>query len=349
MHNKEQEYSLSPPPTQMSHIQHSSDSWHTISARIRKDDLPILNKRLQMNCFKTFNEFVNAWIKGEYPRLANNEQIEKIITRLREGNIRDPINGEFSLTFYRSVSRDDMLQDLSKKYVYKKHAKDLVSYFDRYCEIFFANPDLIRSESGHKRGWICDAMRRFGEYYDRKFSNPQLKILISEIIHRYELNKKLSIHDRLWLVDENHLSHMISRVLQIAGELGVLIRFALFTGLRGEEIGYLHKKELCNKLFGCNCSSLHVIEKKNGHCVIIVNRIVGQKHCYFTIAPTKPWLKFRATSPAVYEQRKAAHAILKSYTDGQISFMDLRKFHYNVLCRSEMKESGAEVLQGSSP
>lgn len=62
-----------------------------------------------MNCFKTFNEFVNAWIKGEYPRLANNEQIEKIITRLREGNIRDPINGEFSLTFYRSVSRDDML------------------------------------------------------------------------------------------------------------------------------------------------------------------------------------------------------------------------------------------------
>ena len=26
--------------------------------------------------------------------------------------------------------------------------------------------------------------------------------------------------------------------------------------------------------------------------------------------------------------------------------MDLRKFHYNVLCRSELKESGAEVLAG---
>ena len=26
--------------------------------------------------------------------------------------------------------------------------------------------------------------------------------------------------------------------------------------------------------------------------------------------------------------------------------MDLRKFHYNVLCRSEMKESGAEILAG---
>jgi hypothetical protein len=38
--------------------------------------------------------------------------------------------------------------------------------------------------------------------------------------------------------------------------------------------------------------------------------------------------------------------ILKSHTDGQVSFMDLRKFHYNVLCRSEMKESSAEVLEG---
>ena len=27
-------------------------------------------------------------------------------------------------------------------------------------------------------------------------------------------------------------------------------------------------------------------------------------------------------------------------------FMDLRKFHYNILCRSEMTASGTEVLQG---
>jgi intergrase/recombinase len=32
--------------------------------------------------------------------------------------------------------------------------------------------------------------------------------------------------------------------------------------------------------------------------------------------------------------------------DGQVAFKDLRKFHYNILCRSEMKESGAEVLAG---
>jgi len=30
----------------------------------------------------------------------------------------------------------------------------------------------------------------------------------------------------------------------------------------------------------------------------------------------------------------------------QIKENDLRKFHYNVLCRSEMKELGAEILAG---
>jgi F-box associated len=52
--------------------------WLTISARIRKDDLLLLNKKLEMNGFKTFNEFVKAWIKGEYPKFHNNEQVEKL-------------------------------------------------------------------------------------------------------------------------------------------------------------------------------------------------------------------------------------------------------------------------------
>jgi intergrase/recombinase len=47
-----------------------------------------------------------------------------------------------------------------------------------------------------------------------------------------------------------------------------------------------------------------------------------------------------------YEQRKVAHGLLKSMADGKVSFMDLRKFHYNVLCRSDLRESGAEVLEG---
>jgi intergrase/recombinase len=337
---KQQDHSSIPSPSQQ------KQQWLTVSARIRKDDLPLLNKKLEMNGFKTFNEFVKAWINGEYPKFHNNEQVEKLLIKLRDVDIKDPVTGEFSPSFYRSIDRQNMLNDLSKKYIYKKHAKDLVSYFDRYCDNFFTNPQLLRSESGHKRAWICDAMRRFGEYYDRRFNNPQMRLLISEIIQRYELNKKMRIHDRLWLTDEDHLSKMIHLVLSIPGEIGILIKFALYTGLRGEEISYVRNTEICDKLFGCNCSKLHVVEKNSGYSVIVINRIVGQKHCYFTIVSTKLWLDFRALPNVDYEQRKVAHGLLKSMTDGKVSFMDLRKFHYNVLCRSDLRESGAEVLEG---
>ncbi len=37
-----------------------------------------------MNGFKTFNEFVNAWIKGEYPKFENNKQAEKMLVLERE-------------------------------------------------------------------------------------------------------------------------------------------------------------------------------------------------------------------------------------------------------------------------
>ena len=85
--------------------------------------------------------------------------------------------------------------------------------------------------------------------------------------------------------------------------------------------------------------------KKNAYSVI------HKQDCwtyarYFTFVPTRLSLDFRSLSNVDYEQRKVAHRLLKSMTDGKVSFMDLRKFHYNVLCRSELKESGAEVLEG---
>jgi intergrase/recombinase len=189
-------------------------------------------------------------------------------------------------------------------------------------------------------------MRRFGEYYDRRFHNPELKLLIREIVERYELNRKMRIHDRVWLSDDNYLQKMVESVLQIGGELGILIRFALYSGLRGEEITYIHDAAICGKLSSCGCEKLHTTEKKNGQSVVVMNRIVGQKHSYFTIIPTRLWEDFRSIPKAEYERRKVAHALLKSHTDGRVAFKDLRKFHYNILCRSEMKETGAEVLAG---
>jgi intergrase/recombinase len=89
-----------------------------------------------------------------------------------------------------------------------------------------------------------------------------------------------------------------------------------------------------------------VIQTSVSNIFLTLNRAVGQKYSYFTIVPAEVWKGFRSLPKVEYEQRKIAYGLLKSHTNGKVAFMDLRKFHYNVLCRSEMKESGAEILAG---
>lgn len=272
----------------------SKDSeWYTLSSRIKKSRLSIVNLKLEQNGFKTFGEFVNAWIDGKYPRHENNEQVEKLINRLREKGIKDPLTGQFNPTFYKNIDTEDMLRELLKKYLYKKHARDLVAYYKRYVDIFFTKPELIASESGHKRAWICDAMRKFGMYYDKRFSNPELKILIEEIIQRYELNKKVRIHDRVWIADEGYIDTMVRKVIEIDGDIGKILKFAFFSGLRGEEMTYAHNTPICDVLSGCTCSNLHMMEKGD-YLILVLNRIVGQKRHYFIILPAKVWREFRS-------------------------------------------------------
>lgn len=174
----------------------------TVGVKLNENDLAILNLRLRNDSFDSFSEFVHAYIDRTYPKYEKEEQAEKLLERIRDKEIKDPLSGDFSVDFYKSIDKEDILKDLYRKYIYKKHARDLVRYFERYSEIFFTKPHLIQSETGHVRAWICDSMRRFSEYYDRKYQNPEVRLLIDEIIKRYELNKNLRIHDRVWLADD---------------------------------------------------------------------------------------------------------------------------------------------------
>lgn len=94
----------------------------------KEDDLVILNSKLKLDGFNSLSQLVRAWIKGVYPSNGNNEQVEKLIQRIRDTGIKDPLIGEFSPTFYRNVNLEDMLKDLSKDlsklYAYPKHAED---------------------------------------------------------------------------------------------------------------------------------------------------------------------------------------------------------------------------------
>jgi hypothetical protein len=52
---------------------------------------------------------------------------------------------------FTKVLTEDMLRDIYRKYVYKKHARDLVACYNIYVVIFFTKPQLIQPLSGHVR------------------------------------------------------------------------------------------------------------------------------------------------------------------------------------------------------
>jgi intergrase/recombinase len=315
--------------------------------KMKEADWAMLESKLSQWGFENPNQLCHAIVAGQFPKQQRGEQVEKLLDRIRDKGIKDPLSGMVSPTFYKNADLQNFKSYLYNRYEIERSARTIFNYYKRYVDIFFTKPILLKDSSGHVRSYICDAMRRFAEWYDQRYGDAEVRLLIDEIIKRYDLNKRLRIHDRLWTGDSEDLRVRIKTVLDIqSNEFDFLIKFALFSGLRGTEIEYCHQTPLCKNLTSCVCSNLHVKDKKNGFSVIVVNRRFGQKYCYFTIVPTRIWEQFRELNTVDYDRRKACHTLLAALTDKQVAFMDLRKYHYNVNYRSPMKEQGAEILAG---
>jgi intergrase/recombinase len=257
------------------------------------------------------------------------------------------VNGAtFDPTFYKNVDFDDMLKYLlTIRKLDSKHVKDIVSYFRRFRDLFFGTqPEEILKFPPPKRGWIIQAMRHFGNYYFYKTNNPECKELIDKIINRYGLNIGLDMHQRIYIVDDNFVSNKVKDLLAIQGDLGLTIKVGLFSGLREDEIIYIHNKEICNNLGGCSCNNkLHAVTKSNGLTVVVINWFRGHKKCYFTILPTIIWEQFRGLSNFNHVDIDIAHKLTKKTAN--IMFVELRKIHYNVM-RRVMDVNEADILAG---
>ena len=315
--------------------------------KMKEADWAILESRLNQWGFENPNQLCHAVVAGQFPKQQRDEQVERLLDRIRDKGIKDPLSGVVSPTFYKSADLEDFKSYLHNRYEIERSARTIFNYYRRYVDIFFTKPILLKDSSGHVRSYICDAMRRFAEWYDQRYGDAEVRLLIDEIIKRYNLNKRLRNHDRLWIGDSEDLRERINAVLCIrSDEFDILIKFALFSGLRGTEIEYCHQTPLCENLTNCVCTNLHVKDKRNGFSVIVVNRSFGQKYCYFSIVPTRIWKQFKELKTVDYNRRKACHTLLAALTDRQVAFMDLRKYHYNVNYRSPLKEQGAEILAG---
>jgi intergrase/recombinase len=213
--------------------------------------------------------------------------------------------------------------------------------------IFFANnPDIeLFKVKPHKRSWILQSMKKIGGYYFWKYNTTDIQDLVKRIIERYQLNKDLDMKDRVYLVNPHYLQTKLNALMSIPGEIGFTVRVGLFTGLREEELYYIHDRELCDNELGCKCNNLHPINLDNGMTIIGINWIRGNKKAFVTILPTKMWEQFRMIIKFDRSDIVAAHNITKR--DAEILYMGLRKIHYNVMRFNDgMNADEADALAG---
>lgn len=327
----------------------SKDNRKSLTARVKPEDLMVFNQRLKLFGFNSINELVREFIAGRFPQITEDKQIGNLSQNMHSSGQRtvlDNENNNFG-SFYQSVDLEDMLNYYENiRNLHPKTCKDLVGYFKRFRGQFFSKKaEEVRILSPRIRSKIIDSFRKFGQYYLYKYNDDSCIDLVSKIIRRYNLNAGNNDHGRLYIVDDNYLEEKIQMILQLQGEIGLIVRFAMFSGLREDELIYIHKKEVCPNLGGCSCEGLHVIEKPNGLSIILIQWYRGHKKCYFSIVPTALWKAFRSLSLFNYNPHiKSAHSYLKA-KDKDLHFMWLRKAHYNIMCRT-MKPFEANILAG---
>ena len=152
----------------------------------------------------------------------------------------------------------------------------------------------------HKRSWILQSVKRFGDYYYKRYNNRQVIELVRQIIERYELNKDLDMKDRIYLVSPQFIEENIKKIFDIPGEIGFTVRVGLLSGLREQELIYIKQREICDNGYGCDCNKLHIVSCENGMTIIAIGWIRGNKKALVTILPTKYWNRLRSLSKFDY-------------------------------------------------
>ena len=331
------------------HLQRiNKDNRKSLTARVKPEDLIVFNQRLKLFGFNSINELVHEFIAGRFPQITEDKQIDNLIGNTQSNGQRTILEVGNAGDFYKNVDLDDMYNYYKNiRGLHPKTCKDLISYFRRFKDQFFTpqKGEELRMLSPRIRSKIMDSFRKFGQYYLYKYNDDSCIDLVSKIIRRYNLNAGNNDHSKLYIVDDNYLAEKLRTVLQLQGEIGLIVKFAMFSGLREDELVYIYRKEICPNLGGCSCEKLHVFEKPNGISIILIQWHRGHKKCYFSIVPTTIWKLFRSLSFFDYNPHiKSAHSYLKA-KDKDLHFMWLRKAHYNIMCRT-MKPFEANILAG---
>jgi hypothetical protein len=192
-------------------IKPQKSEWKTVGVKIRKEELPVLNKQLDRLNYVTLGDLVKDLITGKLMRLSDDQQIDIMKTNLQTSGQITALSGK-PYDFYKQIDINDLHRYLNEKY-HEHTGNCYLSYFEKYASIFFGpNPDVeLFKLKPHKRSWILQSIKRFGNYYFRKYNNRDVTQLIKQIIERYDLIKDLDMKDHIYLVSPQFIEEKVRK------------------------------------------------------------------------------------------------------------------------------------------
>ena len=319
--------------------------WKNVAVKIKENDLILLNRQLGRLGYETLGDLVKDVLLGKITHLTEEKQIEAMKINLQSSG-QNTVQLGSHYDFYKNIDLDDMLKEYMKRY-HPRTARCFVSYFRKYSDIFFgSSPDVeLFKLKPHKRSWILQSIKKAADYYFWKYNMRDVQDLVKRIIERYELNRDLDMKDKVYLVNPHYIETKLKALMSIPGDIGFIVRIGLFTGLREDELYYIHDKEICNNELGCKCKNLHPIQLDNGMTIVGINWVRANKKAFVTILPTNIWKEFRMLPKFDRSNIVAAHTITKR--DADILYVGLRKIHFNVMRHDDtMSADEADALAG---
>jgi len=321
-----------------------------IGGKMYEDELMVLNIRLKRYGYESTIALLRDFKDGIFPEDYFKPQgaISMGQNQSNSGAI-SLIDGKPNPDFFNHIDYEKMFEFYRNELkLSERYARSCCNYFKYNWRIFFGDhPEELQKLTVDQRQWIVLSFRNFAKYYLRLTGSDDVEEAVRLRIKRYSLNVGLGFENRLILVDEGYISRMSKAIVErVKGELGIISQMGLFGGTREDELVYMYNTSVCNNGSICDtekCRNLHLINKKNGMTIVVVNWQRRGKHCYFTILPTMLWQAFKALPKFSYYDIKSTHLYLKSRLD--LKFMYLRKLHYNVMLRTLGKDA-AEVLAG---
>ncbi|HEX2557917.1 MAG TPA: hypothetical protein VHK86_06310 [Nitrososphaera sp.] len=144
---------------------------------------------------------------------------------------------------------------------------------------------------------------------------------------------------------EEKLVEKIHQLMAVDGQAGLAAKVCMLAGLTESEVLYCFNQEICDNS-GCSCHKLHIINKRNGMTIIVINwtRDHGRR-IYFALMPSLLWERFRELTAFNESDIRSASKATKEAAG--IELADTCKLFYAVM-KKTMSDEQIDILSGKA-